>query len=68
MATFRERVKFMHENGSVGYLKAIMQADSITDLISRAEYIHQIMDYDKNTLEELKRNQSIIEAKEKRLQ
>ncbi len=30
MATFRERVKFMHENGSVGYLKAIMQADSIT--------------------------------------
>lgn len=67
MATFRERVKFMHENGSVGYLKAIMQADSITDLISRAEYIHQIMDYDKNTLEELKRNQSIIEAKEKEI-
>ena len=67
MATFRERVKFIHENGSVGYLKAIMQADSITDMISRAEYIHQIMDYDKNTLEELKRNQSIIEAKEKEI-
>ena len=67
MATFRQRVKFIHENGSVGYLKAIMQADSITDLLSRSEYIHQIMDYDKNTLEELKRNQSIIEVKEKEI-
>lgn len=67
MATFRQRVKFIHENGSVGYLKAIMQADSITDMLSRTEYIHQIMDYDKNTLEELKRNQSIIEAKEKEI-
>lgn len=67
MSTFRQRVKFIHENGSVGYLKAIMQAESITDMISRAEYIHQIMDYDKNTLEELKRNQSIIEVKEKEI-
>ncbi|HIT87788.1 MAG TPA: peptidoglycan DD-metalloendopeptidase family protein [Candidatus Coprocola pullicola] len=67
METFRKRVKFIHENGSIGYLQVIFQADSITDMISRAEYIHQIMQYDKNTLEELKKNQNIIEAKEKQI-
>ena len=67
MEAFQKRVKFIHENGSIGYLQAIFQAESITDMISRAEYIHQIMEYDKSTLEELKKNQSIIADREKKI-
>ena len=68
MEAFQKRVKFIHENGSIGYLQAIFQAESITDMISRAEYIHQIMEYDKSTLEELKKIKASLQTEKKRLQ
>ncbi len=52
--TFRDRVKFMQENNSFGYLKIILEAKSFTDMLSRMQYVNDIINYDNTTLERLK--------------
>lgn len=51
---FQKRVKFIHENGSIGYLRVILEAQSFTDMLARMQYVYDIMDYDNKTLERLK--------------
>lgn len=68
MDTFKQRIKYIHENGDVGYLQTILSAQSLSDLLLRMQYVNDIMEYDKNTLEELKKNQEIIRIKKDEIQ
>lgn len=52
--TFGERVKFMQENSTLGYLKILLESKSITDLLSRLQYVNDIIEYDNSTFERLK--------------
>lgn len=62
-ATMKKRIKYMYENGETGYLEVIFQADSISDLLNRTEYVAKISEYDHNMLERLKAvRQSIAKA------
>ncbi|NLK36947.1 MAG: peptidoglycan DD-metalloendopeptidase family protein [Epulopiscium sp.] len=63
VVAFKKRIKYIHENGSIGYLQVILEANSFGDLLTRMQYVNDIMNYDKATLEELKKNQKIIEEK-----
>jgi murein DD-endopeptidase MepM/ murein hydrolase activator NlpD len=63
VAAFKKRIKYIHENGAIGYLQVILEANSFGDLLTRMQYVNDIMNYDKATLEELKKNQKIIEEK-----
>lgn len=65
MEAFKKRVKYIHENGSMGYLKVILESQSFNDLMLRMQYVNDIMNYDKTTLDELKKNEEIIDTKTK---
>ena len=63
--TLKKRIKYMYEKGQVGYLEVLFQSESLTDFLSRLEYIKQIMQYDQNALTQMqKTREQIIAQKE----
>ncbi len=62
---FGKRIKFMHENGSVGYVEVILESDNMADVLARMQYIQDIINYDNKILENLKENKILIEKKTK---
>jgi len=60
---FKERIRYMYENGSVSYLKVILQAKSVSDLLNRIEYVETIIEYDNNAAKRLAETEALIAAK-----
>ena len=46
------RIQYMYENGNASYLSMFFEAESMADLINKAEYVEQIYAYDRQKLEE----------------
>lgn len=46
------RIQYMYENGNAGYLSIFFEADSMSDLLNKAEYVEQIYEYDRIKLSE----------------
>ena len=63
LESFEGRIKFLHENGSIGYLQIILSAESFTDFLTRMQYVNDIMNYDNNLLSELQTTENEIEKK-----
>lgn len=63
LESFEGRIKFLHENGSIGYLQIILSAESFTDFLARMQYVNDIMNYDNNLLSELQTTENEIEKK-----
>ena len=61
--TFKRRIKFIHEHGSIGYLEIIFGADSFTDMLRRIQYVNDIIEYDNNTLDVLRQAEETIAVK-----
>ncbi|MDR1001138.1 MAG: peptidoglycan DD-metalloendopeptidase family protein [Clostridiales bacterium] len=51
--TLKERIKFMYQNGGVGYLDVIFGATSFTDFFNRVEYINRIAKHDQSLVSQL---------------
>ena len=60
MEVFGQRVKFIHENGTTGYLDVILEAKGFNDLLMRMQHVEEIMNYDNNLLNELKDTEEVI--------
>lgn len=58
-AAMKKRIQYMYESGETSYVTLLLGASSIGDVMSRAEYIEEMYEYDQNLLNEY------IEAKEK---
>lgn len=50
---FKARVREMEENGTVSYFSILFKANSLSDLLGRMDFIGEIMDYDKNLMNNL---------------
>lgn len=48
-----KRVRAMEENGKVSYWEVIFKAKSFSDLLSRIDFINEIMDYDERVMQDL---------------
>lgn len=46
------RIKYMYEKGETSYIDLLFQAEDISQLLNRAEYIAQITEYDKHKMDE----------------
>ena len=46
------RIQYMYENGNASYLSIFFDADSMSDLLNKAEYVEQIYAYDREKLED----------------
>ena len=58
-----DRMKFLQQKGSTGYLEILLDSESFSDLFLRMQYVNDIMSYDKEILEELQEIQNTIQAK-----
>lgn len=58
------RIKYMYENGDTQMLDLILNSDSISDFLNKAEYITELSQYDRKMLDKLKETkQEIADAK-----
>ncbi len=47
----KERIQYMYENGTEGYIEMVLNSNDLSDLLSRVEYVTQISAYDKNVFD-----------------
>jgi murein DD-endopeptidase MepM/ murein hydrolase activator NlpD len=59
---FRERVRVMHEQGSVGLLEVLFQAENIADFFLRWEYIRAVAEFDRDLLARLEESEERVAA------
>lgn len=60
---FCSRVRSMEEQGTVSYWSVLFKADSFTDLLSRLDFVNEIMDYDQRVIQDLQDLQQEITEK-----
>ncbi|MBR4283250.1 MAG: peptidoglycan DD-metalloendopeptidase family protein [Anaerotignum sp.] len=58
-----DRMKFLQQKGSSGYLEILLEAESFSDLFLRMQYVNDIMGYDKEILDELQAIQDTIQER-----
>ncbi len=58
---FRVRVRAMEEAGDMQYLDALLDVDNFSEYLGRASTIQEIMDYDRNLMDEMQRTKEAIE-------
>lgn len=66
--SMKKRIKFMYENGNSAYIELILESESISDLLNRAEYITQISEYDRDMLVKYQETKDSISAQKEQLQ
>lgn len=64
----KKRIKFMYENGNTEYLDLILGSGSISEFLNKAEYISQIVEYDRNMLNKMRDTKNQIEETKSVLQ
>ena len=52
-ASMKLRIQFMYENNNATILSTLLSAESLSDLLSKSEYIQQISNYDHQKMQEL---------------
>ena len=62
------RIKYMYEKGDSTYVDILMEAGSLSELLSKAEYITKISSYDRQKLDEYAATKEKIAEKEKVLE
>ena len=58
-----DRMKFLQQKGSTGYLEILLESESFSDLFLRMQYVNDIMGYDKEILDELQAIQDTIQER-----
>ncbi len=43
---FKQRLRAMYESNDSGYIEVILESNSISDMLQRAEYVNRIVEYD----------------------
>ncbi|MCD8091188.1 MAG: peptidoglycan DD-metalloendopeptidase family protein [Clostridiales bacterium] len=61
--TLKSRIRVMYEEGNVGYLEILLNAESFSDYLNRVEYVSRIMDYDNNLLADFQALETLINDK-----
>jgi murein DD-endopeptidase MepM/ murein hydrolase activator NlpD len=65
---FCQRVRAMEERGSISYWSVLFKASSFTDLLSRLDFINEIMDSDQAVITQLQTLQEQIKTKKASLE
>lgn len=65
--SMQKRIKYMYENGSGDYFTLLLESESFSELLNRAEYIARISAYDQALFDSMEQIQRKIEAQEQKL-
>lgn len=66
-ASMKLRIKYMYEQGNTNFLDLLFEAESLSDMLNRAEYIQKVSEYDRRKLDEFAAIREAIAATEVRL-
>lgn len=58
---YQKRLRAMEEMGTVSYIGVLFQADSFTDFLDRLTMVNEILDYNQQVMDDLKKTRSQIE-------
>ena len=58
----KRRIKFMYEKGETGYLQLLIESQSISDLVNKADYIEKLYEYDRTLLIEYQETKAEVLA------
>ncbi len=61
------RIQYMYENGEISDLQMLFDSENMADMLSRAEYINQITEYDREMLVKLKNSKEALEGHKEEL-
>lgn len=56
----KTRMKFMYEKGDTAYLQVCLESKSIGEMISKAEYVEKVYDYDRELLEQYQNTKDAV--------
>lgn len=56
------RIRENYEMGTTSYLEVLLMSENFSDMLTRYDYIRDMMDYDKELLESMKENIEFIES------
>lgn len=59
----KKRIQFIYENGNSHYLEYVLEAGSIVDALNRVEYVHTMIVYDQEKLDEFMSTLKVISDK-----
>lgn len=54
------RIKYMYEEGEVGFAQSFLESDSITEALNTAEYIQKVHEYDREMLKEYEKTKNEV--------
>ena len=63
----KSRIKYMYENGSESMISMLFSADSMADLLNKADFVQNVTEYDRDMLENLVKVREGIEEQEAEL-
>lgn len=66
-ADMKTRIKFFYERNDITAFESILNGDNLNDILTKAEYISSISDYDRKKLDELIQIKKDIEELEEKL-
>jgi murein DD-endopeptidase MepM/ murein hydrolase activator NlpD len=64
----KKRIKYMYESGQTSYLQLFFESRSFSELLSKAEYISKVSEYDRNMLIAYQETKDYIAEAEAKLQ
>ncbi|MFI3208220.1 MAG: cell wall hydrolase [Eubacteriales bacterium] len=64
----KTRIQYMYEGGSTSLLEILFSAESLVDFVNKTEFVNNVMEYDRDMLEELTAIRQEIEYEEANLQ
>lgn len=67
-AAMKRRVKYLYEEGNQTYLELLINAGSLSKMLTQSTYIEKLQEYDRKVLLQLKAQRQAIEELEARLQ
>ncbi len=59
---FATRIRVMYENGETSYMEVLLNSESFGDMLANMEIVSQIMDYDKQVVQDYKDLKASIET------
>jgi murein DD-endopeptidase MepM/ murein hydrolase activator NlpD len=61
--TTKKRIKYLYENGNIGYLDVLLDSKNFSDFLNRFEYVNDIVQYDSKVFKKMQAVQQDIEIK-----
>lgn len=59
----KKRMKYLYENGPIGYLDVLLNSKDFSDFLNRMEYVNDIVQYDNKVFENMKATEENIKIK-----